>query len=302
MNRGQKLRDTVAAAVRKLRAAGVETAEGDARLLVAQALGLDRGGLTLARERLLTAAETRAIDALVDRRAAREPVSRILGRREFWSLSFELGPDTLDPRPDSETLVEAALAACPRRDGAYRVLDIGTGSGCLLIAFLSERSAAVGVGTDIAEGALALARRNAHVTRVGDRARFVRAHWADGVAGGFDLVIANPPYVAETQWPSLEPEVRDHDPPRALLAGRDGLDAYRAIATRLPDLLRPDGVAVIELGQGQADAARTLFSAAGMAVASVVRDLAGTERALVLRPLHDSGAAKKSVGNPRRLR
>ncbi|MEQ9813598.1 MAG: peptide chain release factor N(5)-glutamine methyltransferase [Azospirillaceae bacterium] len=283
MNRGIALPETITAAIRRLRAAGVESAESDARLLVAHALGLDRGRLALARDRLPSAGEAAAIEALIARRARREPVSRILGRREFWSLSFELAPDTLDPRPDSETLVEAALAACPRGEGACRVLDIGTGTGCLLIAFLVEREAASGVGVDISEGAVATARRNAHVNGVGDRTRFVRADWADGLDERFDLVIANPPYIAESDWAGLPPEVRHHDPRRALVAGVDGLEAYRAIAARLPALLTADGVAVIELGQGQAVRAATLFGSAGLTVAGCRRDLGGIERALVLR-------------------
>ncbi|GAB4194553.1 MAG: peptide chain release factor N(5)-glutamine methyltransferase [Thalassobaculales bacterium] len=268
----------LAAAAARLAAAGVEAPRLDARLLLAAALGVDRAGLLAWSGPLPAGAEER-FRGFIERRAAREPVSRILGRREFWSLSFALTPDTLDPRPDSEALVAAALARTPA--GPFRVLDLGTGSGCLLLAVLSERPLASGLGTDIAAGAVAAARANAAALGLSARAAFAVADWDAGVSGRFELVIANPPYIAEGAV--LAPELA-HDPARALYAGADGLAAYRALAPVLARRVAPGGVAVVELGAGQAPAASQILAAAGpLTVEALVPDLAGIARAVVLR-------------------
>lgn len=271
----EALRDGTA----RLAASGIDSALTDARILLMHALGIDRTGLlSRAAEPLPPEAATRYA-AHLDRRAAREPVSRILGHREFWSLDFALGPATLDPRPDSETLVEAALAAAP--DRLLRVLDLGTGTGCLLLAVLHDRAAAFGIGVDRSESAARVARDNAQALGLADRAGFLVGDWATALAGRFDLVLSNPPYIPDSDIAALEPEVREHDPRLALSGGADGLDAYRALAAALPDLLAPGGTAVVELGIGQAADVAALFRGAGLDIAGTPHDLAGIPRCVV---------------------
>lgn len=281
----EALRDGTA----RLAGAGIDSAMSDARLLLMAALGCDRTGLlSRAGETLPQEAAGRYADHLA-RRERREPVSRILGRREFWSLDFALGPATLDPRPDSETLVEAALAAAS--DRPLRVLDLGTGTGCLLLAVLHDRPAAFGIGIDRSEAAARVARDNAHALGLSDRAAFLVGDWATALAGRFDLVLSNPPYIPEADIAALEPEVREHDPRLALSGGADGLDAYRALAMALPELLAPGGTAVVELGIGQAADVAALFRAAGLDIAGTPHDLAGIPRCVVA-----TSGTKKAFG------
>lgn len=272
----------VAAAAQRLDAAGVETPRLDVWLLAAHAAGIDPNRLRLHPGTRLDARQNAAFEALVVRRAAdRVPVSRLLGEREFWSLPFRLSSATLDPRPDSETVVEAALEHVGDRAAALRVLDLGTGSGCLLVALLHELPAAWGLGTDRSEAALATARDNAARLGLAGRACFVAADWAAPLAGRFDLVIANPPYVERAALARLAPEVARHDPVLALDGGVDGLDAYRAIAAALPALLAPDGHAVLEIGHDQAPAVDTLLDRAGLGRIGPRPDLAGRARCFV---------------------
>jgi len=279
----------------RLAAAGVDSALTDARLLLMAALGCDRTSLlSRAAEALPPEAAARYADSLA-RRAAREPVSRILGHREFWSLDFALGPATLDPRPDSETLVEAALAAAP--DRPLRVLDLGTGTGCLLLAVLHDRPAAFGIGVDRSEAAARIARDNAYALGLADRAAFLVGDWATALAGRFDLILSNPPYIPEADITALEPEVRDHDPRLALSGGTDGLDAYRALAAALPELLVPGGTAVVELGIGQAADVAALFGGAGLDITGTPHDLAGIPRCVVA-----TSETKKIIGPTRDCR
>lgn len=280
---GATLLATLRFAEQRLCAAGIDTPQLDARLLVAAALGLKPDALRLADDRPIAADGEARIEALVARRIeAREPVSRILGRREFWSLDFRVTPDVLDPRPDSETLVEAALALVPNRSAPLRVLDLGTGSGCLLLAVLLERPSAAGLGIDASEAALAVARENAARLGFAERARFQRGDWGRGLAERFDLILCNPPYIAERERPALAPEVARHDPPEALFAGPDGLDAYRAILPDLPRLLADGGRALLEIGATQAGAVSELARRAGLDVLEIKRDLAKRERCIVL--------------------
>lgn len=264
----------------RLRQAGLPTPDLDARILVQAVTGAT--GIDMLREpgTLMRAEEEKRLGDFERRRLAREPVSRILGLREFWGLPFCLSGATLDPRADSETLIEVSLSLLKGRH-APRLLDLGTGSGCLLLALLHERPDAVGIGIDISQGALDVARENAARLGLGARASFQRGDWAAGLDEQFDLVISNPPYIVSGEIAALDEEVRGHDPRLALDGGHDGLDAYRALAAALPDILTPGGHGVIELGEGQAEPVRHLMEAVELSVLRVVPDLGGIERALV---------------------
>lgn len=266
-----------------LRQAGIESPDTDARLLIGHALGLDRTALMTNGDRLLGADEIAAIDALTARRLKHEPVSRILGRKEFWSLPLDISDAVLVPRPDTETVVESALDFVERdklRLSPLRILDIGTGSGALLLALLTELKNAEGFATDISPAVIDIARGNAERLGLAARCRFVVCDIASGVTGLFDLIVSNPPYIAHGDIAALETEVRDYDPALALDGGIDGLDAYRAIASQAIHLLAPGGRLIVELGAGQEPAVRDLFSKAGLTVSGVRADLAGIPRAL----------------------
>jgi release factor glutamine methyltransferase len=265
------------------RDAGLESPELDARILVGFALSLNHAGLVVAGERSITSREAQAIAALGQRRLARESVAVIVGEKEFWGLRFQVGPATLVPRPESETIVEAALQALDAqglRHSPLHVADLGTGSGCLLLALLSELPNARGIGSDISNPALEIARANARALRLADRALFVRGNFTDTLAGDFDLIVSNPPYVATQALAELAPEVR-LEPRAALDGGPDGLSAYRAIAGDAARVLRPGGALVLELGMGQAGQVATLLSAAGLAPEEPQLDLAGVPCAIV---------------------
>ena len=283
-------RDALADAAGRLGTAGVEGSRLEARLLLAHALGLAQEALLLDPDAPLPPEAAERFAVLLARRVAREPLALILGRREFWSLDFALSRDTLDPRPDSETLVAAALARIPDRAAPLRLLDLGTGTGCLLLALLSELPNASGAGLDIVPGAAALARRNAASMGLEARAFFVAGRWAAAIGGDIDVVLANPPYVPSAAIDGLAPEVARFEPRAALDGGGDGLRAYRELAPDLARLLRPGGFAVIELGAGQADAVAEIFAPQGLDQVARHRDLGGIERCLtVVRP-------KKTVG------
>jgi release factor glutamine methyltransferase len=266
---------------------GFDSAELDARLIIGHALALDHTALAVQARRVLATAEAATIDALATRRLAREPVARILGRKEFWGLSFKLTPRTFLPRPETETVVAAALAALAHDhvgSRALRIADLGTGSGALVLSILSElRGEAFGVGTDISLAALDCARDNAAARR--ERVSFVACDYGAAIEGPIDLIVSNPPYIPRWEIATLEPEVRAFDPRPALDGGQDGLDGYRAIAADARRLLAPDGILVVELGCGQAAAVTSLFTAAGLASSAPRHDLSGIPRALVARPL-----------------
>jgi release factor glutamine methyltransferase len=269
----------------KFRAIGLDTPDLDARILVGHALTLDHAALAAAATRKLGAGEESGIFALASRRLAGEPVARILGYKEFWSLPLRIDAATLVPRPETETVVEAALAALDAggpRARKLRIADLGTGSGALVLALLSELPNAFGVGTDTSSKALAVARDNAR-RLASARARFVACDMAAALRGPFDAIVSNPPYIASGDIATLAPDVRDFDPHLALDGGTDGLDFYRAIAAAAPALLAPGGVLVVELGIGQAEPVARLFAAVGLAPAPPRPDLNGTPRALVAR-------------------
>jgi release factor glutamine methyltransferase len=248
-------------------------------LLLAHALG--RPSATLV-GMLAEEVPTTAYDALIARRTQREPLAFILGRREFWSLDFSVSAATLVPRADSETLVEATLADFAGRSPPTRVLDLGTGTGCLLLAVLHEFPGAFGVGVDIAPAAAALAAGNAERLGFASRSAFLCGDWTAALAGRFGLILSNPPYIAGAAIRSLMPEVSRYEPPAALDGGPDGLQAYRRIIPALPALLVPDGVAILELGHGQAEAVAAIAATAGFG-SDLRNDLGGTARAIVLR-------------------
>ena len=288
--------DALARAARSLAAAGVDGARRDARLLLQEAAGITAEALFAHPEHALTRGQTRWFDRLLARRRAREPVSRILARREFWGLDFAVAPATLDPRPDSEALIHAALDTIADRAAPCRVLDLGTGSGCLLLALLSELPAAHGVGCDMSEAALRVARANAASLGLSLRAAFTVGDWARPVGGTFDVILANPPYIPAPAIAGLAPEVRDFDPRLALDGGADGLAAYRAIARQLGPRLALQGRAIIETGDGQAAQVAAILAAHGLAVARPVLDLAGRERCIIASaPANIAGLSKKMV-------
>jgi release factor glutamine methyltransferase len=270
------------AAETRLAAAGVASPRRDARLLLAAAMAVAETALLTDPERLVTAQAAARFDGFVERRAARMPVARILGEREFWSLDFAIGPGVLDPRPDSETLVEGALAhvdsAPAGRRGAWRVLDLGTGSGCLMLALLSELPNATGLGLERDPDAAALARANAARHGLDGRAEIRAQTWSRLADGRFDLIVANPPYVPTAEIDGLAPEVAAYDPRGALDGGRDGLDAYRELAPRLAGWLAPGGQAFLEVGRGLGGDVQALLRAVGLRVPAGVCDLAGTLR------------------------
>jgi len=266
---------------------GIESAALEARLLVGAALALDHATLASQADRPLSAAETHAISAFATRRRNREPMARILGRKEFWSLPFRVSPDTLVPRPETETVVEAALDAVrDRKTDALRIADLGTGSGAILLALLHELPRAIGIGTDRSAGALATARANATALGLSPRAAFAACDYSSALGGSFDLIVSNPPYIETGDIDHLQMDVKDHDPRLALDGGADGLTAYRAIAADARRLLAARGILVVELGFGQLAAVSDVMANAGLAPKGPVRpDIAGVPRALTLAVL-----------------
>jgi release factor glutamine methyltransferase len=266
----------LAATTAALRAAGFENPAFEARLLVAHALGVPHSDLiALTRE-----PDPATLAPLLARRLAHEPMALIMGHQGFWTLDFEVSPATLIPRPDSETLIEAALANCP---APRRILDLGTGTGCLLLAALSEYPDAWGLGIDLIPAAAALAARNARRNALDHRATFLAGNWTNAIDATFDLVLSNPPYIPSADIPALMPEVAAHEPGSALDGGPDGLDAYRTLLARLPALLAPDGTAILELGIGQSEPVAALAEAAGFPPPDLRHDLGGIARAIILK-------------------
>ena len=274
------LSDELRQATSRLRGAEIESAATDARLLIAAAARLSREEMLRDPDLELGPEEKIRADAMIRRRAQREPVSRILGRREFRSLDFEITSATLDPRADSESIVEAAIDCAQRMGGKPSILDVGTGTGCLLLSVLHTLPDATGIGADIDPDAIAVARRNAKSLGCDTRAAFQTGDWLSGIMGGFDIVISNPPYIPTGDITNLAPEVSRYDPRAALDGGSDGLDAYRILSDRIPGVLSPSGIALFEIGTGQADAVTALFLADGWLPLGSRADLAGHTRCL----------------------
>lgn len=254
-----------------------------ARRLVAAALDLSPVELLGRPEQVLDKRHVNRVWLTLGRMLEHEPLSRILGRREFWGLEFALSVDTFDPRPETETVIEAVLRQLPDRGKPLRLLDLGTGTGCILLALLSEYRAANGFGVDIDAGAAMTARRNAAALDLAERAHFLVGDWGTSVSGDFDVIVANPPYITSTALADLPREVALHDPRQAIDGGADGLDAYRALAVDLSRLLGPHAVFVCEIGMGQARPVGAILRASGLAIGECQRDLAGIGRCVVAR-------------------
>ena len=286
---GESVETARRALAAKLRQQGIDSADLDARLLAGAVFGLDLTGLIAATTRIVTPDEATHLEDFWRRRIAGEPVARILGIKEFWGLSLQLSPATLVPRPDTETVVELALEACrgqPHIDGGRRIADIGTGSGAILLALLSEFPKATGVGTDISLEALCTARDNAERLGLAPRASFVACNYAAALSGTFDLIVSNPPYIRSADIAGLDREVREYDPARALDGGSDGLDAYRTIAPEAARLLAPGGVLIVEAGYGQSGPITDLMVTSGLTPDLPPRaDLAGISRAVGARKM-----------------
>ncbi len=290
------LGDALERAAVRLQGAGVDSPRRDARILLAAAIGAGPQAVIGYPERALAPSQTARFEAMVARRAAREPVSRILGRREFWGMTFQVTPQTLDPRPESETLVEAVLARIGDRRAPLRILDLGTGTGCLLLALLSELPRASGLGVDLSGAALATARNNARSLGLAQRARFSQGNWADGLIGPWQVIVSNPPYIMEDVLADLAPEVACYDPRLALSGGVDGLAAYRSLIPQAARLLGPNGTLALEVGAGQAEDVERLLNAAGLTTRGRVTDLLSIERCLLATCSAGSGVNRKTVG------
>lgn len=270
---GATLGQALWAATARLTEGGVEGAARDATLLLAHGLGIEPMHVPLEAGRVLTRAEEATIEALIARRAGREPVSKIIGTREFWGRSFRVTADVLDPRPDTETLIELALAG-PQPE---RLLDLGTGTGIIPITLLSEWPEARGVACDISEAALAVARENAASHGV-ERLELILSDWFDGVEGRFDLITSNPPYISAEEMETLAPEVHDHDPHLALTPGGDGLEPYRVIARQAVRFLTPNGRLLLEIGHLQGPDVAQILRNHGFRAVDIHPDLAGKDR------------------------
>jgi release factor glutamine methyltransferase len=266
-------RSVLVAAVQSLKAAQVHDAARDARRLLCHALDIDISRLTLALgDEMPKGAKTR-FDELIARRIKREPVSQILGYRDFYGLRFEVTRDVLDPRPETETLVETVLGF-----DFETVADIGTGSGCILLSLLAARAGAKGIGVDVSQAALAVAKRNARSLGLLERVTFTQSNWFETVQGQFDVIVSNPPYIDEKEWETLEPEPKDWEPKLALTPGVDGLTPYRGIAANAPRHLTAGGWLAVEIGWQQGDAVKDIFETNGFSDVQVIQDLGGRDR------------------------
>ncbi len=262
----------------RLEAAGVPGPVIDARVLVEAACGVTRADIVGDPHRELSAAQVERLDAYLERRIRREPVSHILGRKGFWNIMLGVTADVLTPRPETEVIVDHALRLFPE-GRPFRILDLGVGSGAILLAILAERPAARGLGIDVSEEALAVARDNAARLGLADRIALLRGDWSGGLAGSeFDLVVSNPPYIASPVIETLDPEVRDYEPRIALDGGPDGLEAYRQLAPEVLRMLRPGGRFLVEIGYDQRAAAESLFRAAGAMEVETLKDLSTHDR------------------------
>lgn len=268
----------------RLKAQQIDSPSIDARLLLEAATGASRMDILTDPYRVVTPEQATVLDDYVERRLKREPVSRILGRKGFWKIMLNVTPDVLSPRPDTETILDILMLVRAKHE-AFTLIDMGTGSGAILLAALAERSAATGIGTDISSEALAVARENAANLGLDGRATFLRTEWGTGLADhSFDVVVSNPPYIASSEIDALDPEVRDHDPRLALDGGPDGLAAYRQLVPEIVRLLKPDGIFAVEIGFDQGEAVKSLFADAGFSDLKIIKDLGDRHRVVTNGP------------------
>lgn len=275
---GMTLKQAASAGTRILYTAGIDEPITDAHLLLAYVIGGDRMTIVRDPDRILTDVELACYSRVIEKRKQRKPTSRLIGRREFWSLEIKICDEVFDPRPDSETLIAPALALLSNKNRKYMIADLGTGSGCLLFAVLAERPNAWGVGLDFSQAAVDQATENARILGLNDRAQFMVGNWGESLSCVFDLILANPPYISAAENELLAPEVRDFDPRLALDGGEDGLSAYRAVAPQIRRLLKPKGRAIIECGHRQASQVTDILISAGLGRLETYQDLAGIAR------------------------
>ncbi|HJQ60478.1 MAG TPA: peptide chain release factor N(5)-glutamine methyltransferase [Vineibacter sp.] len=275
--------ELVHSVAQRLEDAGIAEGRLEARLMFGEATDWSLEKIVAERDAAVPSDVVARIERLAARRLAREPMSHILGWREFWSLRFKITADVLTPRPDSETLVAAVLEAIPDRSARLRLLDLGVGSGCLLLALLHELPNATGVGVDRSARALVVARQNARSLGLAERAELRAGDWGEGVEEVFDVVVSNPPYVPSDDIETLDPEVSEHEPWLALDGGADGLDCYRRLVGELGYLVRPGGLVALEVGKGQSQTVSRLVRAAGFRALSIHNDLAGIARVVLAR-------------------
>lgn len=286
--------DVLRDAASQLNAAGIASARLEARLLLAHILRISPDEL-IAGGREIDASALVAFTTALNRRLGHEPLAYIVGVKEFWSLPFAVGPGALIPRPETELMIEMALTRFASRHARLHALDLGTGSGCILIAFLSSCPNATGVGIDTSKQALHWARQNAEINGVTGRSQFLLGDWADVVTEKFDVIFSNPPYIDDVGMAVLAPDVKDHEPGLALYGGADGLACYRALAPHVANHLAPEGHGFVEIGRGQAAAVSEIMAQAGLETLQIASDLAGIPRCLVMG--HRSASDEKTVGN-----
>lgn len=269
----------------RLRRSGIEEASLDARLLISHILPITEIDFAINGNREVTDNQLKAIETLVSKRTNRIPMSQIFGEKEFWSLAFKVTNDTLTPRPDSETLIEVALKEIKDKEVPFSILDLGTGSGCLLLSLLSELKNATGTGVDISEKVLDVASENAKTLNMESRATFLKSNWFDVLSqkDRFDIIISNPPYIGLNEKPSLTPEVSDHEPHQALFAGDKGLDDYTKIADEILNHIKEETLIILEIGYKQATAVSEIFVNAGFKNIQIFQDLGGRDRCLLIR-------------------
>lgn len=278
----------VKAAEARLVAMGIDTARLDAEILMAHVLGCRRMTLYSRSDLGLSPPQRDEFEQLVVRRLLKEPVAYLTGDQEFWSLTFKVTPDTLIPRPDTETLVEAVLSRQPT-SASGRLLDLGTGTGCILLSLLHELPAMTGVGADISDGALRVATANAQHLKLADRAALVFSNWFENIEGLFEIIVSNPPYIPSADIGGLMADVRDYEPMSALVGGEDGLDPYRLIASEAPKYLSAGGLLAVEVGIGQAKAVSDLFRSNGFSEVGIQADLGGIDRVVIGKKSGEQG-------------
>jgi len=270
----------------RLRKKGIEEAPLDARLLISHIIPVTEIDFAINADQTVSNEQQNLIDILVQKREKRIPMSQIFGEKEFWSLSFKVTRDTLTPRPDSETLIEVALNEFEDKNATLSILDLGTGSGCLLLTLLSELKNATGLGMDVSASAIKVANENATNLSLNNRATFLKSDWFEKLSKTkkFDLIIANPPYIGLNEKPELTPEVCEHEPYSALFAGEEGLDDYRIIAADISSYMSEKSIIILEIGYRQSSAVKDIFEQKGFKNIDVFQDLGGRDRCLLIRP------------------